>query len=93
MTKASAHKGDGGHGGHSHGAGLTNEKKLTIALVLTGGFLMVEVIGGIVTPTPDVFNMTLMSIPIYLLYELGILGAWIFGRKKDVDGAKPATES
>ncbi len=56
-------------------------------------FLISFVIGGIVTPTPDVFNMTLMSIPIYLLYELGILGAWIFGRKKDVDGAKPATES
>ena len=26
--------------------------------------------------------MTLMSLPIYVLYEIGILGARIFGRKK-----------
>ena len=45
-------------------------------------FLTAFIIGGIVTPTPDVFNMTLMSIPIYLLYELGILGVRMFGRKR-----------
>jgi Sec-independent protein secretion pathway component TatC len=26
--------------------------------------------------------MTMMSIPIYLLYEIGILGVRVFGRKK-----------
>jgi sec-independent protein translocase protein TatC len=40
------------------------------------------IIGGIVTPTPDAFNMTIMSIPIYLLYELGILGVRVLGKKK-----------
>lgn len=35
--------------GHSHGAKTTNRVALTKALVLTGGFLIVEVIGGIVT--------------------------------------------
>lgn len=45
-------------------------------------FLGSFIIGGIVTPTPDAFNMTIMSIPIYLLYELGILGVRILGRKK-----------
>jgi len=45
-------------------------------------FLIAFIIGGIVTPTPDAFNMTIMSIPIYLLYELGILGVRILGRKK-----------
>ncbi len=49
-------------------------------------FLIAFIIGGIVTPTPDVFNMTIMSLPIYFLYELGILGVRIFGRrKKDAD--------
>ncbi len=48
-------------------------------------FLTSFVLGGILTPTPDAFNMTLMSIPIYLLYELGILGVRIFGRKKRAD--------
>jgi sec-independent protein translocase protein TatC len=48
-------------------------------------FLIAFVIGGLVTPTPDAFNMTIMSIPIYLLYEIGILGVRILGRKKDPD--------
>jgi sec-independent protein translocase protein TatC len=45
-------------------------------------FLISFIIGGIVTPTPDVFNMTIMSLPIYFLYELGILGVRFFGRKR-----------
>jgi len=49
-------------------------------------FLASFILGAILTPTPDVFNQTLISIPIYLLYEVGILMARIFGRKK-----KPAT--
>lgn len=46
-------------------------------------FLISFILGAILTPTPDVFNMTLMSLPIYFLYELGILGARILGRKKE----------
>lgn len=45
-------------------------------------FLGSFVLGAILTPTPDVFNQTLISIPIYLLYEAGILFARIFGKKK-----------
>lgn len=45
-------------------------------------FLASFILGAILTPTPDVFNQTLISIPIYLLYEVGILFARIFGRKK-----------
>lgn len=47
-------------------------------------FLASFILGAILTPTPDVFNQTLISIPIYLLYEAGILLARIFGRKKKV---------
>lgn len=45
-------------------------------------FLISFVIGAMITPTPDAFNMTIMSIPIYLLYEIGILGVRVLGRKK-----------
>jgi sec-independent protein translocase protein TatC len=45
-------------------------------------FLVSFFLGALITPTPDVFNMTLMSVPIYLLYELGILGARFLGRKR-----------
>ncbi len=30
-------------------------------------------IAAIITPTPDPFNQTLVAIPMYLLYELGVL--------------------
>lgn len=45
-------------------------------------FLAAFVLGALITPTPDVINMTLMSIPIYLLYELGLLGVRILGRRR-----------
>lgn len=45
-------------------------------------FLIAFIIGGLLTPTPDAFNMTLMSLPIYVLYEIGILGVRFFGRKR-----------
>jgi sec-independent protein translocase protein TatC len=31
------------------------------------------VIGAIITPTPDPINQTIVSVPIYLLFELGII--------------------
>lgn len=54
-------------------------------------FLIAFVIGGLLTPTPDAFNMTLMSIPIYLLYEVGILGVRVLGKKRD-PGSTDLTE-
>jgi sec-independent protein translocase protein TatC len=42
-------------------------------------FLLSFVIGAIITPTPDPFNQTLVSIPMYLLFELGLLLARFAG--------------
>ena len=36
-------------------------------------FLIVFIIGAIITPTPDPFNQTLVALPMYLLFELGLL--------------------
>ncbi len=38
-------------------------------------------IAAILTPTPDVFNQTLMALPMCLLYEVGIIAARILVRK------------
>lgn len=35
-------------------------------------FLLVFVIGAIITPTPDPFNQTLVAVPMYFLFELGL---------------------
>lgn len=36
-------------------------------------FLLAFIVGAIITPTPDPFNQTLVSLPMYLLFELGLL--------------------
>jgi sec-independent protein translocase protein TatC len=42
-------------------------------------FLLSFVIGAIITPTPDPFNQTLVAVPMYLLWELGLLLARFAG--------------
>ncbi len=49
-------------------------------------FLLAFVIGAIITPTPDPFNQLLVALPMYLLFELGLL----LGR---LAGAPPAAPS
>src|SRR5260370_34224776 len=39
------------------------------------------VIGAIITPTPDPFNQTLVSVPMYLLFEVGLLLSRFGGRR------------
>ena len=40
------------------------------------------VIGGVATPTVDPFSQTALAIPLYLLFELGIVLCWFSERKK-----------
>ncbi len=42
-------------------------------------------IAAILTPTTDAISMMLMFVPIIVFYELGILVAWIFGKKKNAE--------
>ncbi|MGQ0695611.1 MAG: twin-arginine translocase subunit TatC [Nitrospiraceae bacterium] len=51
---------------------------------LLGAFI----IAAILTPTPDPFNQCLMALPMYVLYEVGIVSAGIFGKKKSVSAAE-----
>jgi len=53
--------------------GLARNRKYAIL----GAFIA----GAVLTPTPDVFNQTLMAGPLILLYEVGIIAARIFGRR------------
>jgi sec-independent protein translocase protein TatC len=43
--------------------------------------LLAFVAAAILTPTPDVFNQTLMAVPMIVLYEVGILVSRIFVKK------------
>ena len=53
---------------------------------LLGSFI----IAAILTPTPDPFNQSLMAIPMFLLYWVGIFGAKFFGKKPAAENAGAA---
>ena len=70
--------------------GLTTPDKLGKArpYVFLGAFIM----GMFLTP-PDVISQTLLAVPVYLLYELGIIMSRIFSiRKEDAEDDEPATD-
>ena len=60
-------------------AGLTNIEKLAKARPYV--FLMAFIAGMFLTP-PDVISQSLLAVPVYLLYELGIIKSKVFVSKK-----------
>ena len=49
--------------------------------------LLIAVVAAAVTPTPDVFNMTLMGGPLYVLFEIGVVLVKLIERKRVVSEA------
>lgn len=64
---------------------LSRNRKYAILIAFT--------IAAILTPTPDVFNQTLMALPVYLLYEVGILAARLLVRKPAVRSQEATEEA
>lgn len=56
--------------------------------------ILAFIIGGILTPGPDILSQCLMSIPLFLLYNVSILIAWLVGRsrKKAAEAAAASGE-
>ena len=63
-------------------AGLTDTEKLAKARPYV--FLMAFIAGMFLTP-PDVISQTLLAVPVYLLFELGIIMSKVFVNKKPDD--------
>jgi sec-independent protein translocase protein TatC len=57
-----------------HASFLTRNRRYAI--------LIVAIISAVVTPTPDVFNMSLLGAPLYILFEIGIVLVKIIERKR-----------
>jgi len=53
--------------------------------------ILSALIAAILTPTTDAISMMLMLVPIIVFYELGILVAWAFGKKKKEESAEDET--
>lgn len=47
--------------------------------------LAIFIIAAILTPTPDAFSQILMAAPMLVLYEIGIITARIFGKKRTTE--------
>ena len=69
--------------------GLTTPEKLGKARPYV--FLMAFVVGMFLTP-PDIISQTLLAVPVYLLYELGILMSRLFSRKRRQDPGETVAE-
>jgi len=46
--------------------------------------LLIAVLSAILTPTPDAFNMALMGIPLYILFEIGVILVRIIENKRRI---------
>jgi len=44
--------------------------------------LIAFVVAAIITPTTDIPNMMMMAIPMVALYLLGVVVAYVFGKKR-----------
>jgi sec-independent protein translocase protein TatC len=47
--------------------------------------LVAFLIAAIITPTTDIPNMLIMAVPMIVLYLLGVVVAFVFGRKRRKD--------
>ncbi len=67
-------------------------ERKTLAKYRRYSILIITIISAVVSPTGDATNLAFIAIPMYLLYELGLLMAWIAPRKKTIivtpDGTK-----
>lgn len=48
--------------------------------------VIIFVIAAVITPTPDPFNQTLVAGPLFFLYFIGILFAWLVQRRRPPSG-------
>ncbi len=51
------------------------------------------IVSAFVTPTPDVVNQTALALPMIGLYLLGVLVAWVFGKKRQTEAERSAALS
>lgn len=53
-------------------------KRQTLARNRRYAILVITIISAMVTPTPDAFNLGMMAVPLYLLFEIGLFGMRLY---------------
>jgi sec-independent protein translocase protein TatC len=49
-------------------------QRQTLARNRRYAILLITIISAVITPTPDAFNLAMMAVPLYLLFEVGLAG-------------------
>lgn len=47
--------------------------------------LIIFIVSAVITPSADMFNQTVVAVPMIVLYIISIVLAWIFGKKKRIE--------
>ncbi|MCX7965802.1 MAG: twin-arginine translocase subunit TatC [Syntrophorhabdaceae bacterium] len=67
---------------------LISKKGLVKAKTLAKGrrfaILFITIASAVITPTPDVYNMMLLAVPMYILFEIGLLLMKLNERKQNI---------
>lgn len=50
------------------------------------------VFAATITPTPDVFNQTMLAVPVILLYQVSVLAIWIINKRRLVEPRQPVAK-
>lgn len=64
----------------------------TFARYRKHAILLCLIVSAVVTPDATLFTMLLMAVPLMVLYEVGIIGARVFGRSRNHDGMDLPTD-
>lgn len=56
-------------------------KRQSLARNRRYAILIITIVSAVVTPTPDAFNLGMMAVPLYLLFEVGLLGMRLYKAK------------
>jgi sec-independent protein translocase protein TatC len=51
------------------------------------------ILSAVITPSPDVVNQTALAAPMIGLYLLGVLAAWLFGKKPRAEDESAAVSA
>lgn len=54
--------------------------------------LVIFIIAAVITPTPDIVSQSILAVPMLLLYSLGILVAFLFGKERSARRERKADQ-
>ena len=57
-------------------------QRATLACYRRYAFLALTIVTALILPTTDLVTFLIATVPLYLLYELGLLMAWVAPRRR-----------